>query len=755
MADGNFNAGSVGKFSGWAADMLFLLGLAFLSNALGPLTRATNTAAGFACIALSLTMALPNRFPANLLLTSFLYALFIALYYYVSPIWQFSQIISELTSNIIANSLDHRQLFGSTAFGLPILTLFVIFIFSTYLLSDRTGQSPRLSRLYLLITILALLVIHAFWVVLHEPALEFFNRAFVHDQHRHNHLTPMHLLSILFIFDLMPTTLWVRTCKPAPLSYAISSSQWPKTIWVAAIFFLAAFVLRRPDSISLSTEKKNVFILNRGYFNWEKPKFGQYGLTSSGMFGLLPNYLQALDYNVTVDSLLTTENLQRAHVFVVINLHRMLDEQEKRDIGEFVKNGGSLLVLGDHTGLGEMMPPLNDLLKDTGIQFNFDSAHYLKDGWNHAFEWAPHPINALAGDEDDVGISVGASLALSPFKARPVITAKYGFSDIGNWLNKQNAYLGDRQYNPGEWLGDIVLVAESAYGKGKILVFGDTSSLQNGAMARNFVFVDGVLRWLSNSPNSRGALLRVIFGIALLLLATAWVLNLFHKHKNAGFLMLAFGVFVASFLINSAFAAAHKTQTAPRGNVAYIDMAHLERFEIYSDGGIWSLLYTLMRCDYLPFVHQRFSPRALESSKVLIKIAPAKPLSEAAMQRLDDYLRQGGVVIWAVGYEEKEGSEEFLRNYGLSIDNVPLGPVSKTQNDRGLSFHKAWPITFSDSSQVEVLCSGWNYPLIIRQRIGKGKLVLIGDSEFLLARNLEGASRPREENLRFIQTLLP
>jgi hypothetical protein len=361
-----------------------------------------------------------------------------------------------------------------------------------------------------------------------------------------------------------------------------------------------------------------------------------------------------------------------------------------------------------------------------------------------------------------------------------VITAKYGFSDWGNWLNKQQAYLGDRSYNPGELLGDIVLVAEGKWGKGKVLVFGDTSSLQNGTLARAFTFVDGMLRWLAASKdedlilqrneNPKGLLsrnetasyilgdfwgsLRTIIGVLLLLAMTALLLGILRRHKNMALVIIAFGGLTLGFLLASALAASHRHQTVPTGQVAYIDMSHLERFEIYGDSGIWSLLYTLMRSDYLPFVHHRFSPPAVRESKVFVKIAPAKPFSDEEVQAVDAYLRQGGLVVWTVGYEEIEGSENFLRQYGFGIDNVPLGPVLKDQTDRGLYFHKAWPIIFSDSSGVEVLCTSWSYPVIIAKTIGKGRLVLIGDSEFLLARNLEGAAQVREENLRFIEALV-
>ncbi|MDZ7288801.1 MAG: GldG family protein [candidate division KSB1 bacterium] len=754
--DRNFHTGGVGKFSDWPAAVFFLLGLAFLNNAVGPTTRQTNLAAAVAMFALFLINILSQRdnrnaWPAIGFLTAFLHTTFLIAYRYVPPIWHFAQVGGQFVSHSIAALFGQQQLFGATAFGLPILALFISFILSAHLLSDRSKQ---LSWLSLLLTVFALLVIHALWVVLQEPALKFLSRFLAHDHYQHAHLTPLHLLIIPFLLDLIPTYFFVRTCTFSQISFTAPKLKKLTAIGTAGAFFLIAVILSWPDFVVTDKNKKNIFLFNRGYFNWEKPKFGQYGLTSAGMFGLLPDYLRALDYNVTVDSLLAAEALQNAHVLVVINLHRTPDKEEKQTIARFVENGGALLVLGDHTGLGEIMPPLNDVLKDTGIQFNFDSAHYLKDGWNHAFELMPHPINATVKNEDDVGISVGASLALSPFKAWPVITAKYGFSNFGNWLNKQNAYLGDRSYNPGELLGDIVLVAEGKWGKGKVLVFGDTSSLQNGALARAFTFVDGMLHWLAHTKRGAWQSFHIIIGALLLLVTTILLLRFFHHYKNMALVIIAFGGLVLGFLFTSALAANHKHQTVPTGQIAYIDMSHLERFQIYGDDGVWSLLYTLMRSDCLPFVHQRFSPSALKESKVFVKIAPAKPLSDDELPLVDDYLQQGGLVVWAVGYEEKEGSEKFLRRYGLDIDNVPLGPVPKDQTDRGLYFHKAWPIIFSDSSDVEVLCTGWGYPVIIAQKIGKGRLVLIGDSEFLLARNLEGAPRVREENLRFIESLV-
>jgi hypothetical protein len=804
-------AESTEKLLGEGKAVLFLLGLLFLSQAVGPVSRQTNLAcaalmlalygittlspfpklgrfwlllgsvalmagvplvwylpgwidgfflASFAVYSLGATK-IPStvdrekHLQATLLLATFLYVIALIIYDYLPGAWWLAQQGSQLVSHFVAATFGKRELFGATAFGLPILTLFSLFIFAATLLSNfsnnRAGQNQNSKkRQYglLILTLLALVVVHALWVVLQGPLIQFLAKFLDYP-----HLTPMHLLIFLFLLDMIPALLYFRTCDFTPLAFSWRNIHVAAAL-AAAAFFLATVVLTWPDIIKPDNGKKNVFILNRGYYNWEKPKFGQYGLTSAGMFGLLPKYLQALDYNVIVDSVITVEKLADAQVLMVINLNQMLGSTEKEAIGEFVRSGHSLFVLGDHTGLGEMMRPLNDLLQTAGIQFNFDSAHYLKDGWNHTFEFMPHALNSVINNEDDVGISVGASLAISPFKARPVITAKYGFSDFGNWLNKQNAYLGDRWYNPGELLGDIVLVAEARVGKGKILVFGDTSSLQNGSLTRTLDFVDSMLRWLASPTGNDWRHIRAVIGAMLLLVIAVFFLGTVQKHRNMTVVIIVFGGLTLGLLLTTMLAARSQHQTIPRGQVAYIDTSHLERFEMYGDGGIWSLLYTLMRSDYLPFLHQDLSRAALMQSKVLFKIAPAKPLSDKERLWVNEYMQQGGMVVWTVGYEEKEGSEEFLNDHGFIIDNVPLGPIPKNETDLGLTFRKAWPVIFSDSTNVEVFCSGWGYPVIVEREIGEGRLVVIGDSEFLLARNLEEAPRVREENLRFIESLV-
>ena len=194
---------------------------------------------------------------------------------------------------------------------------------------------------------------------------------------------------------------------------------------------------------------------------------------------------------------LTETTLSHASVFVVSNLNVSFSKQEQAIIWDFVNKGGSLLVIGDHTNVGGMQSPLNELLSPVGIQYRFDAAL----PFDEKFKWLTcthllyHPITSPLTSPDELQYGIGASLQLSP-ASFPIIVGSSVLSDDGNQSNIDIAYLGDYEYNKGEQLGDVILVAGAYYGEGKVLVFGDTSSFQNAAIPFSYRFVQSSFAWL-------------------------------------------------------------------------------------------------------------------------------------------------------------------------------------------------------------------------------------------------------------------
>ena len=170
---------------------------------------------------------------------------------------------------------------------------------------------------------------------------------------------------------------------------------------------------------------------------------------------------------------------------------------------EFV-DGGTLLVLADHTmepvddkgkpdekGIEGQLPPfryinnyINQLLEPTAIRVPFDSAELVLPGWLHSYDAISHPSSAGVRERgNQYGVVTGASVD-PRWPAYPILIARFGWNDWGDMRPRPSGrLLGDRTYNAGEKLGDCILAAEQPYGKGRVVVFGDTTSFVNPNLA--------------------------------------------------------------------------------------------------------------------------------------------------------------------------------------------------------------------------------------------------------------------------------
>lgn len=234
--------------------------------------------------------------------------------------------------------------------------------------------------------------------------------------------------------------------------------------------------------------------------SYGSPSFDRLGVGNSGMYGLLPRYLSAAGFEVTIVEQVEklTEMLDQARVLVVISPTELFPPELHQRIWSFVAAGGSLLVMGDHTDIFGTMRPLNHLLVPVNVRFNFDSAYPARKAWRYSYECFPHPTTRSLDQVNDIfQYGVGASLSISN-PAYPVVVGEYAFSDKGNYANAgKGAFLGDYTYQRDEQLGNVGLVAGATYGQGKILVFGDTSSFQNVSLPYSYPFIADAFTWLS------------------------------------------------------------------------------------------------------------------------------------------------------------------------------------------------------------------------------------------------------------------
>ena len=323
---------------------------------------------------------------------------------------------------------------------------------------------------------------------------------------------------------------------------------------VLAVLFPVVVALspHRPD-----LSGKKIVFLKQGVMNFLKPTYGEgpsnYGWISVGMYGMLPTYLEMYGATTLVSPDVSASDLEGANVLVVILRDIKSGPWSKgfpEAVRRFVENGGTLLVLADHTmepvdekgkldekGTEGELPPfrylnnyINQLLEPTSIRVLFDSAELVLPGWLHSYDAISHPSSAGVKERgNQFGVVTGASVDPS-WPAYPLLIGRFGWNDWGQIdAPPERALLGNRAYDEGEKLGDCILAAEQPYGEGRVVVFGDTTSFINPNLAGAHHYLSRLFAYLADPASTpqdawrqvAGLLLGIALLVVLLVRATA------------------------------------------------------------------------------------------------------------------------------------------------------------------------------------------------------------------------------------------
>ena len=503
----------------------------------------------------------------------------------------------------------------------------------------------------------------------------------------------------------------------------------------------------------MALQGKKVVFYEKGFLNWLKPTHGQYGRLSSGMYGMLPVYIESLGGSSLISPDLSDEDLRDADTLVLLFPDEPWAEGQLDRIWDFVRRGGSLLMMGEHTTRDKNASNrFNEVLEPTAIRVMFDSGTFTVGGWLQSYEAIAHPATAgVPDDHNQFGVVIGASLEIS-WPARPLLIGRWGWSDAGD-EGSSRAKMGNGHYDPGEKLGDLVLVAEQPLGKGRIIAFGDTSSVTNGINVGAHIFTSRLFGYLAGNSGNAHPMWRQLLGIlscGLLFGLLIW---------NAGewrvilvTLGLAGSLAVSTAISQSAGEILPDGRYKSPNNLAYIDSAHLGAYsgESWRPDGIGGFILTLMRNEYLILSLPKLTAERLARADLLVSIAPSLSFSKRERAAVKDFVMNGGTFIIMVGLDHAEASRSLLSLFDFTIgtsgpnppEPEPMGHFKSPYLSSGdqrvfVRFHAAWPVTCNDPSARVIAYGNNNLPVIMLRRLGAGKVVVIGDTGFATNKNLE------------------
>ncbi|MBU7000816.1 MAG: hypothetical protein HXS41_09055 [Theionarchaea archaeon] len=451
--------------------------------------------------------------------------------------------------------------------------------------------------------------------------------------------------------------------------------------------------------------------------------------------------------------------LQDADVVMVANLTSPLSAEDIEAVNAFVKRGGGLLVFGEHTNMMASLVDfqsgrhyLNDILSMTGIRIQMDTAEWMQHHWQTSTELLPHAVTWGLTSEDVRTGSVGASLTVSG-TAEPVMVGRYAFSDNPDPL--EAGFLGNREFESGEQLGDIILAAADTYGKGKVLVFGDTSYSFNEALPSTWRLMENSVDFLTDTYTIPYSLTWVASAVFLICAGSVLYFERRRLLESHIFVVLLAALIISGF-VSSLIDTPH-----PESDVlAWIDAAHCNLLNTrgYKDNSVDGLTKNFLRNDYIPLYLQDTSQ--LKEGRILVIIAPTRGYSSGEVNDIISFVEQGGLLILSAGAAERDALRPLLQRVEMDIGNVPLGPVPWIIETHGRTpeisqenldkywhepkFMEAYPVggTNLSKSYATLTYLGQTYDLIISKQYGKGIIVLIGDSRFLLNENLEYSLEP-------------
>lgn len=500
-----------------------------------------------------------------------------------------------------------------------------------------------------------------------------------------------------------------------------------------------------------------VLLFRDGHYFLDPPVHGVYGKDRrQGAYGQWKQLLESAGYPfVAGEGSIPSDLADRCRLLVVLNPTRPFTSDEVNRVRTFVREGGSLLVMADHTNMWGAADHANALLEATGIRLNDDAVHMWARSpyWGTNLTWASHPSTWGVSTSDTLLTGIGCSLTVeSP--ARPLLVFRSAFSDAADRSNEEGGFLGNRRLDSGERVGDLIVAAVGREGRGKVAVFGDTLTFQDRVISSTWPFVlrlvDDLMREDSGLPAWPG-------GIALILGAAG--LCLWWSPGILVVLILALSALESVVEMRRAALAAEMISAVHfRGDVALIDFTHspvVNTLRTKDPEGIGGLALNLARNGYLPLVVQQkeLLERLLPQARLVVAPAAARPYR--LTPSLESFFQRGGVFLATVGAPEGACLEEVLAETGLRLVRMPLGKggeIRSLEENVRVRFTSAWPIA-EEGGRVLPILLAWGYPVAGFVPRGAGGLLLIGDSSFFSDRNLEGDEAWVPENVEFFRLL--
>ena len=545
------------------------------------------------------------------------------------------------------------------------------------------------------------------------------------------------LMLIFMKFIPLRTDIKERSLNLSPLNITNRN----RLIIIAASAFLSMFFLigfwgfQDPGII-----KKGRIIIDEKHSNWELTTRAYdtkwFGRKSGYNYYCLADYLHYYYQIQRNFDPITSKLLDNCDVLIIKTPTSIFSSDEIKSILEFVKNGGGLFLIGDHTNVFGTGTFINPVAKQFGLRFNYDATYDLKTGELSIFKppkLLPHPVVQYLPT-----FLFGTSCTLeAPLSAEEVIIG-YGLKSLELDYSQKN-FFSKLHYSTNMNFGLFLQSAGLKYGKGRVLAFTDSTVFSNFwlFMPGKPELLLGSINWLNRKNYLPDRMNFTLLITGFLFMGTTCFLILKKRSFAEGlfimlcssFLSLPFAIILFQNINNNIYPLLkpHTKFTKVCFETEHSDfflpiLGLVKRPEIsYHTFYVWT-----QRLGYVPIAMPKLQD-ALKNGDVVIIINPTKSFTDIKRNQILDYVNGGGrVVLIDSSFNKSSTANEFLKAFDMKI-NMNLSKSSFFNDPSGRKIP-----TTQQSASIEggesVLFTENKDPILSLKRKGQGLVVVMADS---------------------------
>jgi len=429
-------------------------------------------------------------------------------------------------------------------------------------------------------------------------------------------------------------------------------------------------------------------LLDEAHSEWERTDRAYdtdwYGQQSGYNYACIAEYIRrfyALECHATGP--LTPEKLAGFDVLILKTPTQPFEPEEVRAIEAFVRRGGGLFAIGEHTNVFGSSTFLNRVLRLFGLPLRYDAVFDIERKWEQVYFPPSRAAHPIVQNMPFLRFAVSCSVQADSWRARPVIRSA-GLWSLPIDYASGNFYPHVKDAANARFGCFDQMVARTA-GAGRVAVFSDSTQFSNFLAFEpgKPQLLLGTLDWLNR--RNRLDWINTAGWIVFTLASVAAGVLILRLRPSLTWAAAAASVTAMTTWLTLAGCTALSRQTypppQPRSPLRQVvfDMRHssceLPLFGFTQDhANSYAIFYQwALRLGLFPSVAFDLDG-PLPPSDALAIIKPTKPLTAAEARTIRAFLERGGALLVLDSADNADSTaNELLAPYDMSLGCAALG----------------------------------------------------------------------------------